>query len=196
MGKIIEPKTSLEVIEKMVKDHLNRGIERRNHPFKNFVLSTTDGRIVDSRMVVLRNKVNAPFTLSAFTDIRSGKIDHIKKVPEVSGLFWHPSAKFQVRVKAHSRILHNDSRTESAYADTTPLGKTAYNTESAPGSVLDATEWEPANVREPLNDDYFAILDFIVFEMDVLQLSRDGHIRAHFKYDENGSCADSAFVTP
>lgn len=196
MGKIIEPKTSLEVIEKMVKDHLNRGIERRNHPFKNFVLSTTDGSVVDSRMVVLRDKVNDPFTLSAYTDIRSGKIEHLEQVSEVSCLFWHPSAKFQARVKAHSRILHNENRTESAYADTTTFGKTAYNTESAPGSVLSASEWEPAKVREPLNDDYFAIIDFNVFEMDVLQLSRDGHIRAHFKYDVNGKCADSVFVTP
>ena len=196
MGRIIEPNHSTGTIEKMVIDHLNRGIERKNHPFKNFVLSTTDGSMVDSRMVVLREHTNEPFILAAYTDIRSAKVDHLKNIPKASCLFWHPSAKLQVRVNASAMISNRDRRSKQAFADSTSFGKVAYNTIDAPGSLLDDFEWKPAKLRDDFDADYFAILDFKVYHMDVLQLSREGHIRTKFTYDETGKCTDAAFVTP
>ncbi len=196
MAKVIEQTDEPEMVEKMVKDHLNRGIVRKGHPFKNFVLSTTSGTDVDSRLVVLRGKENTPFTLTAYTDIRSGKIEHIKNTSKVSCLFWHPSSKLQVRVSARAKIFTNDKRSRAAWEKTTAFGKTAYNTINIPGAVLSRSQWEEAELRDEMDDRFFAVLDFCVCEMDVLQLSRQGHIRAQFTYSDRGELSTSAFVIP
>ncbi len=195
MGKIIEHHHSLERIAHFAIDQLQRGTRSPKHPFKNTVFSTFEVPGPDSRMVVSRKVHLDPFVVEIFTDMRSEKIGQLRKVAFATLLFWHPTARLQVKLMTTVAIHHKDAEAKEAWGRVGEHGRASYNTMDAPGSVWSTREWSESNLRKSLDDEFFALVRCQVDLMEVLQLSRAGHIRAQFNYD-NGSLVNSSFLVP
>lgn len=195
MGKIIEHHHSLDRIAHFTIDQLQRGARSPKHPFKNVVFSTCDINGPDARMVVSRRVHLSPFAVEIFTDLRSEKIAQLKEIPAATLLFWHPTARLQVKLKTSVAIHHQDAEAKEAWGRVGEHGRESYNTLAAPGSELNMESWSESPLRETLNAEFFTLLRCEVELMEVLQLSRTGHIRAQFEYSK-GLLVRSVFLVP
>lgn len=195
MGKVIEHHHTLEFVEILVMDHLKRGLAQKSHPFRNMVVSTVESDRPESRLVVVRDMQPKPFQITFYTDYRSSKIDALAQNQAISFLFWHPSSRLQVRLRANAAIHHASERALSFWKQLGVNAKASYSTKKSPGTRLDGNAWEVLEVTDPASDENFAVVTAIIEEMDVLQLSRSGHIRAHFLY-ENGIRSKQHFLVP
>lgn len=195
MGKVIEHHHTLEFVEILAMDHLKRGLFQKSHPFRNMVVSTIGSEGPESRMVIVRDMAPDPFQIAFHSDYRSSKITSLQQNDAISMLFWHPSSRLQIRLKANA-VIHN--KNIQAMRSWDQLGenmKAAYNTEKAPGTRLPGNAWVASALHEPTSAQYFSVITARINEMDVLQLSRVGHIRARFLYAD-GSRKEGHFLTP
>lgn len=190
MGKVIEPHHDLDTIRKLAIDHLSRGVEKKNHPFRSFVFSTA---APNTRMVILRKVDHDPFTAWVYTDARSTKIQELKDSPEAALLFWHPSSKLQVKLIVTVKIHEKDELKKDHWSQVGSRGKDSYNTAKAPGSSV--SDPDKVEYKDPFDGNDFAVLECRVEKMEVLQLRREGHIRAAFDFDE-GKVKGSSFIVP
>ena len=190
MGKIIEPHHDLDTICNLAVDHLHRGVNKKTHPFRSFVFSTA---APNTRMVILRKVDHEPFAVWVYTDARSTKIQEVKENSEAALLFWHPSSKLQVKLITSVKIHENDDLKEEHWTEVGARGKDSYNTAEAPGSSV--SNPEKVDYKEPYDGDDFSVLECRVEKMEVLQLRREGHIRASFQFGK-GKIEKSSFIVP
>jgi hypothetical protein len=196
MGKIIEPHHSLDTISLYVRDHMARALRQKSHPFRAFCLATAVAGGADARLVILRKLTHRPFECHAYTDARSDKMAQLREQPMAALHFWHHVARLQVVVQARAVVHHCDAVSTEAWQQVGADARAEYNAEPGPGSTLvDPERWQKHAVRAELSPNDFAVLRFIAVRMDVLQLRREGHIRATFHYRE-GVQYDAAFVVP
>ncbi|MEM9053648.1 MAG: pyridoxamine 5'-phosphate oxidase family protein, partial [Bacteroidota bacterium] len=196
MGKVIEPHHDLESIYRLCIGQLVRGIQKKNHPFREVALATTANN-PNARMVILRKVEQDPFRIFIYTDFRSEKVREITQNPRATFLFWHPSAKFQLKLKTNISIHHRDELAKSLYQQQPLRSQESYNTANAPGTEINTTKNPQAELRKDFIPDDFAVLACDVTEMEALQLSREGHIRARFKIPEGeAQCVSSLMGFP
>jgi hypothetical protein len=190
MGKVIEPHHDLETIRKLSLDHLSRGVRLKNHPFRSFVLTTARP---NARMVILRNLGHEPLSISVYTDGRSHKIAELKSNPNAACLFWHPSARFQLKLMVKATIHQGDEQALEHWSRMGSRGKESYNTKLSPGTPMDSDG--SVTYKDPFNPTDFCLLNLEVEGMDILQLRREGHIRARFGYVK-GKKSEASFLVP
>lgn len=195
MGKVIEHHHTLEFIEILVLDQLRRALREKKHPFRHMAISTMGANGASGRMVVLRDLEQKPLTLWFHTDIRSGKIMDIRENPSISVLFWHPTSRLQVRLRAEAVIHYQNDVAKSWWNRLDSHIQAAYLNVMEPGSIITGNSWTPSFNSGKPTDAYFAAVSGKIKEMDVLQLSRSGHIRAAFVYDD-GIRTDQHFHVP
>jgi len=175
---ILKPEHSLSEIRQVVISELAKGAVKKKYPFGNVVLSTLEGEFARSRWVVFRHFTDAGNFL-IYTDLRSDKIRQIESNPNCTLLYYHNRQGLQVRVNGKAKIHNQNELTAKYWPGVKGNSAKNYTTEKAPGtpisSISEGEEW-----NEALNDKYFSILEIAPTEMDVLQLGREGHIRARF----------------
>jgi hypothetical protein len=191
MGKVIEGHHDLEAIRRLCIGQLARGIQQKNHPFREVAMSTA-ADIPNIRMVVLRKLEQTPLSILVYTDSRSDKIAELKANPHATFLFWHPTSKFQLKLKTKVVTHHKDKIAIEHYKAIGERGRESYNTEQAPGSAIDAEKAPETLLKEKFDDREFCVLECIVFEMEALQLRREGHIRALFSLESG----EQNFIVP
>jgi len=191
MGKVIESHHDLDTIKRLCIGQLSRGVEKKSHPFRQVAMATADGA-PNIRTVILRKVESDPVSIFIYTDSRSDKISELGSSPYASFLFWHPSSKFQLKLKTRVTIHRNDKLAEECWDSIGGKGKESYNTEMAPGSILPAEKDPEMPLRENYTDSNFCVLECRAFEMEGLQLRREGHIRALFSLDEE----EQSFIVP
>ncbi|MCZ4408395.1 pyridoxamine 5'-phosphate oxidase family protein [Cryomorphaceae bacterium 1068] len=191
MGKVIEAHHDLETVRRLCIGQLARGVQKKNHPFREVAMATVDG-VPNIRMVILRKLKQDPLSILVYTDNRSGKIAELKANPHASFLFWHPTSKFQLKLKTKVVIHQNDKMAAQHYHSIGERGRESYNTVKAPGSAINAEKNPYSELKEKFDDSEFCVLECNVMEMEALQLSREGHIRAHFNIKDN----ESNFIVP
>ncbi|MEM9052005.1 MAG: pyridoxamine 5'-phosphate oxidase family protein [Bacteroidota bacterium] len=191
MGKVIEPHHDLESIYRLCISQLVRGIQKKNHPFREVALVTA-GNEPNARMVILRKVEQDPFRILIYTDFRSEKVQEIAQNPGVAFLLWHPSSKFQLKLKTTASIHHKDELAKSLYVQQPLRSQESYNTANAPGTKINSLKNPRIELRKEFVSTDFVVLSCAVNEMEALQLSRDGHIRARFNIQEN----KSSFIVP
>jgi pyridoxamine 5'-phosphate oxidase len=170
------------LFEKAIWRLLARGAVDAKHAFRLCSIATVnEAGKPDTRTVVMRECDMTNKTLSFHTDIRSGKVAHLEKHPDVCMLFWDPKQSLQLRVYGQA-VIHHLDETAILHAGKLPTSQQAlFGYHAVPGSkkIPDHKDvFEEALVLQ-----HFAWVTIEVGSIDALHLGRSGvHTRVRFDY--------------
>ena len=175
---IILPDNTLEEIPSIVFSELRKAAFRKKHPFKNVVLTTVNEQTPISRWVVFR-KLTLEQNLLVYTDSRSEKIKNLRKNHNCGLLFYNNKQGLQIYFNTIPTIHQKNELTKKYWQGIVGTSSENYTTLYPPGSLINSID-KGHKIDKSLNDKYFSIIEFDPVKMSILQLSRDGHIRANF----------------
>ena len=163
------------------------------HPFRTFSLASIDDKMPSLRTVVLRDfSIDSRF-LDCHSDLRSPKVDELKKNNKFSALFYSTEKKIQLRFKGEVEIFHKNSITNQRWDSVTPSSKRCYMGPFSPSESLE--EYHP-NIPDDVKfknpseqESYDGYNNFVIIrchfhEIDFLKLKYSGHQRCKFIFDE------------
>lgn len=177
------------------KQELIRSNADRRHPFRYFTLGTIDTftNTPELRTVVKRH-FNSDFEVFFFTDTRSPKVAQIKGNQNISAHFYHPKKQLQIRLKGIAELLSEDDVFYQNQLNTIQQSRSIndYMTLEAPGSPLEeANEEKSIKYGTAL---YFTVIRIRPSLLDILQLDRNGHLRA--TYSKQGEDWEEQLLVP
>jgi pyridoxamine 5'-phosphate oxidase len=173
---------------------LNDAVTNRSSQFRIPVFMCTHQEEIDGRIVVLRKSDRENNLLQFHTDLRSMKVEIIKKNNKASLLFYDKEEKIQLRVKVDCEINNQNSTTEESWKKTQHISRRCYLTDSPPGTISD----DPTSgMISKLEDfDYsmdqseegyknFTVIRCKIKSIEWLYLAAKGHRRAKFDLENN-----------
>ena len=175
---IILPSYKLDDIINIVFSELEKGASKKKHPFKNVVLTTVNKKMPISRWVVFR-KLTSQQNLLIYTDFRSEKIKNLEKNSYCGLLFYNNKQGLQIYFNTTSTIHQKNDLTKKYWHGIVGTSSENYTTKYPPGSPINNID-EGHKIDKDLKDKYFSIIELCPIKMSVLQLRRDGHVRASF----------------
>ena len=187
---------SLEEIQNKYWSMLNDAVTNRESPFRIPVFICTHQNEIDGRIVVLRKSDRENNLLQFHTDLRSRKVDIIKKNNKASLLFYDKEEKIQLRVKIECEINNQNSIAEESWKKTQHISRRCYLTDSPPGSNSDNPTSGMISKLE--NFDYtmeqsekgyenFTVIKCKIKSIEWLYLAAKGHRRAKFDLENNNN---------
>ena len=168
---------------------LDDAVTNRGSPFRIPVFICAHQDEVDGRIVVLRKSDRANNLLQFHTDLRSTKVDILKKNNNASLVFYDKEEKIQLRVKVECEINNQNSTTEESWKKTQHISRRCYLTDSPPGTM---SENPTSGMISKLEDfDYtmeqseegyknFTVIKCKIKSVEWLYLAAKGHRRAKF----------------
>jgi len=172
---------------------MSEALKYSGHPYRTFSLATVDDRMPNLRTVVLRDFSLDNRFLDCHSDLRSPKVDDLKKNKKFSALFYSSEKKIQLRFKGTVEIFHKNSITKQRWDIVTPSSKRCY---MGPFSPSESLEEYHANIPDEVkfkdpsdqesSDGYnnFVIIRCHFHEIDFLKLKYSGHQRCKFIFNE------------
>ena len=103
---------NLKEIKNKYWSMLDDAVSNRNSPFRIPVFICAHQNEVDGRIVVLRKSDRESNLLQFHTDLRSPKVEILKKNKNASLVFYDKEEKIQLRVKAECEISNQNTITE------------------------------------------------------------------------------------
>ena len=185
---------NLEEIQNKYWSMLDDAVTNRASPFRIPVFICAHQDEVDGRIVVLRKSDRANNLLQFHTDLRSPKVDILKKNNKASLLFYDKEEKIQLRVKVECEINNQNSTTEESWKKTQHISRKCYLVDNGPGSE---TEIPTSGLKPELdNFDYtkeqseegyknFTVIQCKIKSIEWLYLAAKGHRRARFDLENN-----------
>jgi hypothetical protein len=184
---------SLDGIEHYSWDLLVKGALKSKEPFHFPVLGSMGKESVELRTVVLRQANRDKKSLIFHTDIRSPKIEQIRRNPLVSFLFYDNRKLVQLRIKAEASIHHQDEvarqqwdrcqlSSRKAYMGDIPGQISTSNSHGLPEHLVGQI---PSQAESEKGYPNFAAVICQINFLEWLWLNREGHRRAEFHYDNN-----------
>lgn len=173
---------SLSEIHAQVWDSLGAAIDEQGQEWRTFSLATVDyAKRPRARTVVLRGVDREERQLLFFTDPRTPKWRELLEEPFAEALFWNSEEKVQLRCQCRASC-HADDELAAHYRAQVPEHLAGdYAAETVPGSRIAQPE-----EGQVLGADWsFGVIVLTVESMDWLQLRREGHRRAAFRWREN-----------
>ena len=122
---------NLEEIQNKYWSMLEDAVTNRASSFRIPVFICSHQDEVEGRIVVLRKSDKINNLLQFHTDLRSPKIEILKKNNKASLLFYDKEEKIQLRVKAICEINNQNSITEESWKKTRHISRRCYLTDSA-----------------------------------------------------------------
>ena len=180
---IILPNNKLEEIPSIIFSELRKGASKKKHPFKNVVLTTLSKKNPISRWVVFR-KLTLEQNLLIYTDSRSEKIKNLRTNSNGGLLFYNNKQGLQIYFSTVSTIHQNNELTKKYWHGVVGASSENYTTIHPPSLPINNID-DGQKIDKNLNDKYFSIIELCPISMSILQLSRDGHIRASFNKINN-----------
>jgi len=183
---------NLEEIQKKLWFMLDDAVINRSSPFRIPVFICADQNDIDGRIVVLRKSDKNNSLLQFHTDLRSQKIDILKKNKHASLVFYDKEEKIQLRVKVTCEINNQNSTTKEAWKKTQHISRRCYLVDNGPGSISDGPT---SGMISKLEDfDYtmeqseegyknFTVIKCKIKSIEWLYLAAKGHRRAIFDLD-------------
>ena len=181
-------------IKKKIWSMLNNAVKDRSSPFRIPVFSCGNNDNIESRIVVLRKSDENNNIVQFHSDIRSDKIDILKKNPKASFLFYDKELKIQVRLKVEAIINHNNDITKQSWEKTQHISRKCYLVDNGPGTISD----EPTSGLKPELDNFdytkeqseegyknFTVIQCKIKSIEWLYLAAKGHRRARFDLENN-----------
>ena len=178
-------------IEKKLWSLLVRAVNDRSSEFRTPVFICGDNNNLDGRVVVLRKADEKNISLQFHSDIRSTKIDTIKKNPNSSLLFYGKKEKIQLRMKVESKLHYNDEITKESWDKTGHISRKCYLVTDGPGtkskkptSGLDNKFDNFDFTKEQSEEGYknFCVIRCKIKSIEWLYLAAKGHRRALIEF--------------
>ena len=185
---------NLEEIQKKLWSMLDDAVINRSSPFRIPVFICTDQSDIDGRIVVLRKSDKNNNVLQFHTDLRSPKVNILKKNKNASLVFYDKEEKIQLRVKVTCEINNKNSITEESWKKTQHISRRCYLTDNPPGTT---SENPTSGMISKLEDfDYtmeqseegyknFTVIKCKIKSIEWLYLAAKGHRRALFNLENN-----------
>ena len=181
-------------IKKKIWSMLNNAIKDRSSQFRIPVFSCGNNDNIESRIVVIRKSDENNNIVQFHSDIRSDKINILKKNSKASFLFYDKELKIQVRLKVEAIINHNNDVAKQSWAKTQHISRKCYLVDNGPGTISD----EPTSGLKPELDNFeytkeqseegyknFAVIQCKIKTIEWLYLAAKGHRRARFDLENN-----------
>ena len=181
-------------IKKKIWSMLNNAIKDRSSQFRIPVFSCGNNDNIESRIVVLRKSDENNNIVQFHSDIRSDKINILKKNSKASFLFYDKELKIQVRLKVEAIINHNNDVAKQSWDKTQHISRKCYLVDNGPGTISD----EPTSGLKPELDNFdytkeqseegyknFAVIQCKIKTIEWLYLAAKGHRRARFDLENN-----------
>ena len=183
---------NLEEIQNKYWSMLNDAVTNRGSPFRIPVFICAQQNEVDGRIVVLRKSDRANNLIQFHTDLRSPKVEILKKNNNASLVFYDKEEKIQLRVKVMCEINNQNSTTKESWKKTQHISRRCYLTDSPPGT---SSENPTSGMISKLEDfDYtmeqsengyknFTVIKCHIKLIEWLYLAAKGHRRAKFNFE-------------
>ena len=180
-------------IEKKIWDLLTKAITDRSSEFRTPVFICGEGKDLDGRVVVLRKADQQNNFIQYHSDIRSSKIEKIKKNPNCSILFYGKQEKIQLRLKTECKIHFDDNVTQKSWEKTGHISRKCYLVTKGPGtesqtptSGLDNKFDNFDFTKEESEAGYknFCVIKCEIKSIEWLYLAAKGHRRALIELNE------------
>ena len=174
---------------------INRGVREGKDDFHTMVFSNLQDNKVESRCVILRDFNEETKTLVFNTDVRSPKVEAIKRNPETSCLFYHFKDKTQLRISTYSTVHVNDNVHDDSWRKTAISSRKCYLTKHRPSTLIETMDdGIPKHLRAKIptleesesGKINFAVISNKIISIDWLYLSSKGHQRARYDFSGNG----------
>ena len=178
-------------IEKKLWSLLVRAVNDRSSEFRTPVFICGDKNNLDGRVVVLRKVDEKNLSLQFHSDIRSTKIDTIKKNSNSSLLFYGKKEKIQLRMKVESKLHYNDEITKESWNKTGHISRKCYLVTNGPGtksekptSGLDKKFDNFDFTKKESEEGYknFCVIKCKIKSIEWLYLAAKGHRRALIEF--------------
>ncbi len=181
-------------IKKKIWSMLDDSVTNRNSQFRIPIFMCGDQKDFDGRIVVLRKSEQTNNLLQFHSDIRSDKIEKLKKNPNAAMLFYDKEEKIQVRLKVECTVNHNNDVTKESWSKTQHISRKCYLVDNGPGTESDI----PTSGLKPELDNFeftmeqseegyknFTVIQCKVKSIEWLYLAAKGHRRARFDLKTN-----------
>ena len=181
-------------IKNKIWSMLDNAIKDRSSPFRIPVFICGNQNDFDGRIVVLRKSVQSNNLVQYHSDIRSDKIDKLKKNKNASMLFYDKEEKIQVRLKVECIVNHYNEITKESWSKTQHISRKCYLVDNGPGTEsktptsglkteLDNFEFTMEQSEEGYKN--FTVIQCKIKSMEWLYLAAKGHRRARFDLKNN-----------
>ena len=175
---------------------LNDAVTNRGSPFRIPVFICANQNDVDGRIVVLRKSDRENKLLQFHTDLRSPKINILKKNKEASLVFYDKDEKIQLRVKVECEINNQNSITKESWEKTQHISRRCYLTDNPPGttsnnptsgmiSQLEDFDYTMEQSEEGYKN--FTVIKCKIKSIEWLYLAAKGHRRIKFDLENDKS---------
>ena len=180
---------NFEEIQKKLWSMLDDAVINRSSPFRIPVFICADQNNIDGRIVVLRKSDKNKNVLQFHTDLRSPKVNILKKNKNASLVFYDKEEKIQLRIKVICEINNKNSVAGESWKKTQHISRRCYLTDSPPGT---SSENPTSGMISKLEDfDYtmeqsedgyknFTVIKCKIKSIEWLYLAAKGHRRAIF----------------
>ena len=174
-------------IEKKLWNLLTGAVKDRSSEFRTPVFICGNDKDLDGRIVVLRKADQKNNFIQFHSDIRSPKIEKIKKNPNCSMLFYGKKEKIQLRLKMECEVNFNNEITKKSWEKTGHVSRKCYLVNNGPGTVSE----KPTSglngkfdnfdfTKEESEEGYknFSVIRCKIKSIEWLYLAAKGHRRA------------------
>ena len=181
-------------IKKKIWLMLDDAVKNRSSQFRIPTFICGNDNSIDGRIVVLRKSDQSNNLVQFHSDIRSDKIEILKKNPNASMLFYDKDEKIQVRLKVNCVINHKNEITKTSWDKTQHISRKCYLVDKGPGTVSDV----PTSGLKPELDNFdytkeqseegyknFTVIQCKIKSIEWLYLAAKGHRRAKFNLENN-----------
>jgi len=181
-------------IKKKIWLMLNDAVKNRASQFRIPTFICGNDNNFDGRIVVLRKSDQSNNLVQFHSDIRSDKIEILKKNPNASMLFYDKDEKIQVRLKVNCVINHKNEITKTSWDKTQHISRKCYLVDKGPGTVSDV----PTSGLKPELDNFnytkeqsekgyknFTVIQCNIKSIEWLYLAAKGHRRARFDLENS-----------
>ena len=179
-------------IEKKLWALLENAVKDRSSEFRTPVFICGNEKDLDGRVVVLRKADQKNNFIQFHSDIRSSKIEKIKKNPNCSVLFYGKKEKIQLRLKTECEVNFNNEITKESWKKTGHVSRKCYLVTNGPGTVSD----KPTSglngkfdnfdfTKEESEEGYknFSVIKCKIISIEWLYLAAKGHRRALVNFE-------------
>ncbi len=174
-------------IERKIWDLLTKAVSDRSSEFRTPVFICGNDKDLDGRVVVLRKADQQNNFIQYHSDIRSSKIDKIKKNPNCSILFYGKEEKIQLRIKAKCEVNFDNAITKESWEKTGHVSRKCYLVTYRPGTESDKPtsgldgkydNFDFTKEESELGYKNFCVIKCKIKSIEWLYLAAKGHRRA------------------
>ena len=181
-------------IKKKIWLMLDDAVKNRASQFRIPTFICGNDNNVDGRIVVLRKSDQSNNLVQFHSDIRSDKIEILKKNPNAAMLFYDKEQKIQVRFKVNCVINHKNEITKTSWGKTQHISRKCYLVSNGPGTKSkiptsglspELDKFDYTKEQSEAGYEHFTVIQCRIKSIEWLYLAAEGHRRARFDLVKN-----------